>query len=338
MPSPHHFSVASLKPQKISSGGTRTDAMAREFPVLRGMAISVLHLDPNGVREPHWHPNANELSYCLTGTGIMTIFSPGAGHDTFTIEPGSIVFVPEGYMHHIENTGKTPLELVLCFSHEQPEDLDLSAGVAAMSDEIMGETCGVPGTFFQGLSKKPKGAFAFQTKTPTIPPPPFMTNRYKLDIENINPQVNAKGGTVKMSNNFLMPTLEGLSMYAVLLKPGGSREPHWHPNASELNYLISGTAKITLLSPGGVSETFHMKKGDISFLPKGYLHYIENTGDDDAHFAIFFNHTAPSDIGFSGCFGAYSNEILSALFGVPESYFNNIPKYQQDLLVISGGG
>jgi oxalate decarboxylase len=141
-----------------------------------------------------------------------------------------------------------------------------------------------------------------------------------------------------MTNNFIMPTLEGLAMYSLLLKPKGAREPHWHPNAAELNFLISGHARITLVSPDGNIDTFDMKAGDLSFMPQGYLHHIENTGSDDARFAIFFNNTAPSDIGFSGCFGAFSNEVLASMFNVPSSYFDNIPKYQQDFLIVSGGG
>lgn len=140
-----------------------------------------------------------------------------------------------------------------------------------------------------------------------------------------------------MSNDFLMPALNGLAMYSLMLEPKGAREPHWHPNAHELNYLISGQARITLLSPNGGVDTFDMEPGDMSFLPRGYLHHIENTGDSKASFAIFFNHAAPSDIGLSGCLGAYSNEVLASLFNVPGSYFEHLPKYQHDLFVVGGG-
>jgi hypothetical protein len=36
-----------------------------------------------GLREPHWHPNANELTYCLTGEALVTIFSNGSIGLTF---------------------------------------------------------------------------------------------------------------------------------------------------------------------------------------------------------------------------------------------------------------
>jgi oxalate decarboxylase len=78
-------------------------ANEKNFSLLKGMALYSLRLHNGGVREPHWHPNAAELSYCLSGKALMTIFSPGAGHDTFTVDTGEIVFVPKGYLHHIEN-------------------------------------------------------------------------------------------------------------------------------------------------------------------------------------------------------------------------------------------
>jgi oxalate decarboxylase len=36
--------------------------------------------------------------------------------------------------------------------------------------------------------------------------------------------------------------------------------------------------------------------------------------------------------------GAYSNEILATIFGVESSYFDSLPKYQEDLLIVAGGG
>lgn len=336
--SSHLFHIDSMPPQKQTASGTRTDVNQLDMHVLNGMSLSLLQLKPNGMREPHWHPNADELGYCLEGKALMTIFSPGAKHDTFMIEPGTLSFVPMGSLHHIENIGPGPLKMLLCFDNHNPEDLDLSSSIGAMPDTILGETFKLGAQFFSGLHAEVKPVFmADKMHHPTISAS-WGTNPFKMSLEATQPQINNHGGWVKMSNSFLMPTLSGLSMYSVQLEPKGAREPHWHPNANELNYLISGTARITLLAPGGNVDTFDMKAGDMSFLPRGYLHHIENTGNVPARFAIFFNNTNPSDIGMSGCLGAYSNELLSVLFKVPVSYFDKLPKYQSDLFVVSGGG
>ncbi len=334
----HHFHMFSSVSQKVCAGGARIDVTAHNFPALSGMALSHLTLKAGGFREPHWHPNAHELNYCIEGKALMTIFSPGAGHDTFTISPGEISFVPMGYMHHIENIGPETLRMLVCFNHETPQDIDMSASVDSMPDHILGATFDLEPTFFADLKKGAQSVFISQQPHPAMPEWPNIPNSHKLDLEGINPQIHAKGGWVKLSNQSLLAPLEGLAVYSLFLEPKGAREPHWHPNAAELNYLLSGTARITLLSPDGSIETFDMVPGDISILPRGYLHHIENTGRDPARYAIFFNHATPSDIGISGCLGAYSNAILSALFGVPVGYFDKLPKYQQDLFVVSGAG
>lgn len=336
--SSHLFHLDSTPPQNVTEQGTRTDVNQLDCPVLTGMALSLLQLKPNGMREPHWHPNANELSYCLEGKALMTIFSPGSGHDSFLIEPGTLAFVPMGALHHIENLGDGPLKLLLCFDSNEPEDLDLSSGIAVMPEHILAATFKLNEGFFAGLHADVKSVFITEKAHHPKLLDAWKTNRFKMDLEAAKPEVDTAGGWVKMSNTFLFSELQGLAMYSLKLAPKGAREPHWHPNAHELNYLISGTARITLLSPGGKVDTFDMKAGDMSFLPKGYLHHIENTGTDPARFAIFFSHTNPSDIGMSGCLGAYSNAVLAALFKLPVEYFDKLPKYQSDLFVVSGGG
>ena len=53
----------------------------RRFEHLQGrpdssMAIVTFH--PGGLREPHWHPNADEWQYYIYGNARMTVFSTGA--------------------------------------------------------------------------------------------------------------------------------------------------------------------------------------------------------------------------------------------------------------------
>lgn len=337
--STHLYPLGSTKPQNICrGGGTRADAKADIFPALKGISLSILTLEPKGFREPHWHPNANELSYCLEGRALMTIFSPGAGHDSFIIEKGDIAFVPMGYLHHIVNLGTGLLRLLVSFDNEQSEDLEISSSVGSMPDNVLAATFHVDASFFSKFKKSPEAKFISRDESPIQLLPSYLTNRYKMNLEATHPQIQTAGGWVKISNGFYLPTLEGIAVYSLLLGKNGVREPHWHPNAAELNYLISGRARITLLSPGGHVETFDMEPGDISFMPRGYFHQIENTGHEDVRFAIFFNNNFPSDIGLSGSLGAYSNDILASLFGVEASYLEKLPKYQQDLFVVAGAG
>lgn len=337
MGSPHLFHLFNSQLQTTCEGGRRIDVTADQLPALSGMALSLLELNPAGFREPHWHPNANELGYCLKGQALMTIFTPEAGHETFVINPGEVTFVPMGYIHDIQNIGSTPFKMLICFNHERPEDINLSSSISVMPKHVLGSTFNLPETFFQKMRQDIQPIFIGQEQSIPQVPLAYATNPFKLNLNQITPQIQNAGGWVKMSNGFLFPKLEGLAIYNLLLNEKGVREPHWHPNAGELNYLISGTARITLLSPHEVVDTFDLKAGDLSFMPRGYFHHIENTGEDKAHFAVFFNHHFPSDIGLSGCLGAYPNTILAHLCDVNAEYLKTLPKLQHDLLIVGGG-
>jgi oxalate decarboxylase len=56
----------------------------------------------------------------------MTIDSPDAHHDTFTINPGQIAFITRGYWHDIENIGDEESKFVIVYNNEHPEDLGIS--------------------------------------------------------------------------------------------------------------------------------------------------------------------------------------------------------------------
>jgi oxalate decarboxylase len=88
------YGIATL-PQAVCKGGNRTKVSSNNFPILKGMAWYILRLERGGIREPHWHPNAAELSYCVRGKPDMTIFGPDACLDNFTVDQGEIVFVLE---------------------------------------------------------------------------------------------------------------------------------------------------------------------------------------------------------------------------------------------------
>lgn len=338
MPSSHCFRFSALTPQISRTGGSRTCVRADQFPALKRFSLSMLNLEPKAVREPHWHSNANELSYCLQGKGLMTIFGPHNDHQTFTIDPGEIVYVPRNSLHHIENTGSTPLKMLVSFDHESADSNEISSGIQANSPEILGSLFKYPPTFFQPLQKKNEPAYITLQNQPTQPPFSSIPSPYKYNLESSTPALQTSGGWVKISQPLLLPKLNGLAVYSLSLKEKGIREPHWHPNCAELNYVQSGHVRVSLMFPGGGHETFDIGPGDISYIPEGYLHNIENIGDTEAHLIVFFNNEVPQDIGLSGALGAYSNEVIASLFEISADYFENFPKYQKNLMIVSGGG
>lgn len=334
--SPHLFHLRAHTPQFQRAGGWRIKSSSQEFPILRDISLSLLNLQPLGVREPHWHTNANELLYCVKGHALMTIFTPEADHETFTVAPGEMVFVPQNYLHHIENNGEEEAQFIIAFSHENPEDLHLSSGLSAMSDHVLGSLFSVSETFFANKHAFREPVYISKRQSPAIPPLPSIPNRFKLALEEVNPQIRSNGGWAKKGEKSLLPLLDKIGLFSLNLEKGGIREPHWHPNAHELNYVLEGHCRVTILSPDDSVDIFEMRTGDMSFLPKGYIHDIENLGDTPMRMLVFFSHASPNDIGLSGAFGAYSDEVLASIFGGLPSDYRLLPKYQHDLAVVKG--
>jgi oxalate decarboxylase len=340
MSSIHTFNLEAIKPQAVHDGGTRAMANENNFSLLKGMALYSLRLHSGGVREPHWHPNAAELSYCLAGRALMTIFSPGAGHDTFTVDPGEIVYVPRGYLHHIENIDHVDTKFAIAFNHELPEDIGISGSTGSMTDSVLGATFGLSSEYFKSFKRSSHDLLITPKSNTVVPTTTYqkIPNYHKFNLKAFPPMVQSRGGKVSLGNANNFGVLDGLACYLLTLKPKGIREPHWHPNAAELDYVIAGRGRMTVFSPGDNIDTFEVGPGEIVFIPPAYFHYIENVNaDEDLQFAVFFNHERPEDIGLSGAFGAYSNEVLGSVFGLQPKVLDSLPKYQEDLFVVAGG-
>jgi oxalate decarboxylase len=152
---------------------------------------------------------------------------------------------------------------------------------------------------------------------------PAATHRFRLEASEERPY---SGGSVKEAtvNNF--PISKEMSGVSLRLKPGGLREPHWHPNADEWSYCLAGKARMTVVSPKGMAETFDFAQGDTAYVPRGYGHNVQNVGDDDCRILIVFNTGDFEEIGVTGWLADTPKDVLAAAFHVPEKTFENFPK------------
>jgi oxalate decarboxylase len=338
----HIFDLDGAKPQFENVMGSRTAMNADNFPILAGMGAVLLRLQKGGIREPHWHANAAELGYCITGNAKMTIYSPNARRDTFAINPGQLTFVPRGYWHDVENIGDEEAKFVIVYNNERPEDLGISGSVGSMSATVMDRIFGInqPG-FFDRLNYKshhdvtigPKPAVFSSSNQIQIP----NTNPHTLNLTGITPQIQTSGGTGALGMVSDFPILKDLALFLINLKPTGIIEPHTHPNAAELNYVINGKVRFTVFGPSGEVETSEISKGQVFFVPAGYFHYLENPDSiRGGTVASFFNSESPEFIGIGGGLSAYSNEVLGSVFNKEPILFNSLPRLEKNVFIASG--
>lgn len=149
---------------------------------------------------------------------------------------------------------------------------------------------------------------------------------FTFDLAGCPPQVVAKGGTIQEANQNTFPELagNGLSIYLLTLQPGAVRIPHWHPDASELDYVLEGKAQIGLAFPNEEWQRFKLEAGQIAILPQGWFHYIQNIGEDVLRMLVIFNNPSPNDIGISIGFQAIPKEVLGLTFDVDAERFKGL--------------
>lgn len=331
----HHLHFSQQPPQDQSESGYRIKATKNNFPVLQGMSFYKLVLHPLAFREPHWHANADELGYCLTGKVLISFYANENHREKFIISKGEVFFIPSGSLHSIENVGEETAELILQFSNEEPEDFGLSSAFGMFSDSVLGNTWGVPAQHFHSIKRSTKETFIARLDSLSlIHKQDNNLSRYQFNLELSSPLIDNEGGSAKTARQDVWPVLKRQALYSLLLTNQGMREPHWHPETAELGYIHSGKGKMSILSPTGKIDTYTMEKGDIYFIPKAYPHHIENLGTSDLHILIFFDQPMPQDIGFTGSVKSYSNEVLAATLKSSPKVFEELPVYKEDLFIV----
>lgn len=146
------FKFKSTDPRSFPAG-VLFRASQEKFPVLSGLAIQGLNLKASAIREPHTHPNAHQLDYCLSGNAVVGIVEPGGNMKELHLSQGDISFVPQGHLHWIKNVGKAPLEFLVVLSHEEPETLELSEMMRGVPAVDMHKMYGIEEVTLRKMSK-----------------------------------------------------------------------------------------------------------------------------------------------------------------------------------------
>lgn len=331
----HHLPLHTIPPQDVSESGYRLRATKSNFPALQGMSFYKLLMHPRTVRTPHWHANADELGYCLKGSSLVSFYGNYNLKETFFVNAGEAFFIPSGFFHSIENVGENDAEIILQFSHEEPEDFELSSVFGVFSNAVLGNTWDVSGKFFQDLKHDRQEIFLAELDQSTVVPKDGRyPSHYRFGLEHSSPLISNQGGSAKVARQNVWPILQKQALYSLHLKGVGMREPHWHPETAEMGYVAEGRARMTIISPHGKVDTYQLEKGDIYFIPKAYPHHIENMESSDLHILIFFDQSMPQDIGFTGSIKSFSDEVLSKTLDCKKEIFANLPTYYEDLFIV----
>jgi oxalate decarboxylase len=129
-PYPFTFSLGSMKPVRQTKGGEVRIADSNNFNVSKTIAAALVTVHPGGLRELHWHPNADEWQYWIKGKGRMGVFDTGPHVATMDFNPGDIGYVKRSHGHYILNVGDTDLVFLEVFRSSYFADVSLSDWLA----------------------------------------------------------------------------------------------------------------------------------------------------------------------------------------------------------------
>src|SRR5271169_1612174 len=140
------FSFADAHVRQSSGGWTR-QVTARELGVSKSIAGVNMRLNAGGIRELHWHKQA-EWSYMLYGTARITAIDPEGRNFVDDVGVGDLWYFPGGVPHSIQGLGPDGCEFLLVFDDgdfDEDSTFLLSDWFKHTPNEVLAKNFGVDG-------------------------------------------------------------------------------------------------------------------------------------------------------------------------------------------------
>lgn len=327
--------------KRMHEGGWSREVTIRELAVSKSLAGVDMRLTAGGVRELHWH-TAAEWSLMLYGAARITCVDSDGKSFVTDIREGDLWYFPPGIPHSIQGLGPDGCEFLLVFddgNFSEYETVLLSDWMAHTPPDVVAKNFGVSQKALANMPKKE--LFIFQTDVPgsleddrrvaagTLGASPtdfaFRASQFPVTKRN-------KSGEVTIIDSSAFKISTGIAAAIVTVKPGGIRELHWHPNADEWQYFISGKARMTVFATGGRARTMDFEAGDVGYVQKTLPHYVENTGTTDLKFLEMFKSSFYQDLALSEWLAHTPPELVAAHLHLDKATLDALPREKAVLM------
>ena len=326
--------------RRTYEGGWSREVTVRELAVSKSLAGVNMRLTAGGVRELHWH-TADEWAIVLYGTARITAIDQDGKSFVADVKKNDLWYFPSGIPHSIQGLEPDGTEFMLVFDDgdfSESETVLLSDAMAHLPPEVLSKNFGVAELALKNLPKQE--LFIFQTAVPgaleadqkaAAGARGKSSRDFAFRTMEMPPTKRTKGGEVRIVDSSTFKASTNVAMAMVTVHPGGLRELHWHPNADEWQYYIAGKGRMTVVSTGNRARTMDFQAGDVGYVEKTLLHYIENTGDTDLIFLEMFKSGFYQDLSLSEWLAHTPPELVMAHLNIDRATLDAIPK---DELVI----
>ena len=110
MPESPVVNLNSETPLEFPWGGIKW-LMNAELDQDAQQTFGMVFINPGHANPRHYHPNCEELLYVVSGSCTHSL-----GDQRYALNPGELIRVPAGVVHHAENKGWDPLRAIISFS------------------------------------------------------------------------------------------------------------------------------------------------------------------------------------------------------------------------------
>ncbi len=319
---------------RITEGGSAREATVKQLPISTGLAGVSMRLKPGGLRELHWHANAAEWAFVIRGRVRTTVIGPDGLSETNDFDPRDVWYFPKGHGHAVQNLGREEAHFILVFDDggfSEYRTFSITDWLGGTPSDVLAKNLGLePGKF----EKFPKGElFIPQGRVPEADEPKGqkmqktspLTHRYPLMSQ---PATHFPGGEERRVSAKEFPMSKTMTGVILDLHPGALRELHWHPHANEWLYFIRGKARMGLFGSHGRHRIEEFETGDAGYIPQGFGHYIENTGQSDCRVLVTFDSGDYQEISLSTWLASNPNRLVADNFKIADADVAKFPSHR----------
>jgi len=294
--------------KRYQNGGWAREVTQADFAISEDIAGVNMRLAQNGIRELHWHQQA-EWAIMLEGDCRITTLDEDGRAQVGDVKTGDLWYFPAGLPHSLQGLGATGAEFLLAFDNGRSTEFNtlmVTDWFAHTPPEVLALNFGVPAQafkniplnqrwIFQGTDPGPLAADQRAVRSPKgVPPHPFI-----FPMSSMAPTRQSAGGSVQVVDSRNFNVSKTVAAALVTVKPGAMRELHWHPHADEWQYYLKGAARMTVFDTGPKAMTADFRPGDVGYVKKSLGHYVQNMGDTDMVFLEIFKADHYAEVSLS---------------------------------------
>jgi len=326
--------------KRVQEGGWTNEVTEKVLPPSKDLAGVRMRLTAGSFRELHWH-TADEWAIMLYGNARVTCLNPDGTVFIGDVGKGDLWYFPAGFPHSIQGLASDGCEFILVFDQgtfSEDNTFLLSDWVRRTPPSVLSKNFGLPQSALKKLPERSLYIFPADLPASLAQDKASVGGRraespyqYTFKMSTMAPTLQTRSGEVRIVDSRNFPASKNIAASLVRIKPGGMRELHWHPNASEWQYYLSGKGRMTVFTSEG-ARTMDFNTNDVGYVAAVAGHYVENLGNTDLVFLEMFKANQYMNFSLNNWLRRLPPEMVASHLNLDADTISKIPSEAFDVL------